>query len=149
MQAHWGSYSAPGSSSHHPAASLTIYASSCCQQSHTSSCKSYAQACHVHIGFFAAPTRLSQVFCATELRHHCCIPGSCSEVLECSLRCYKRCCTLQAVAAAQQFNASWDSDIQLLRHDCHHHTADLVHDLTGKEVDVWKLFPFQRNTIWM
>ena len=50
---------------------------------------------------------------------------------------------------ARQFNASWDSDIQLLRHDCHHHTADLVHALTGKEVNVWKLFPFQQNTIWM
>ena len=61
----------------------------------------------------------------------------------------KRCCGLQATETARQFNASWDSDIQLLRHDCHHHTADLVRVLTGQKVDVSKLFPLQQNTVWM
>ena len=61
----------------------------------------------------------------------------------------KQHCELQAAEAARQFNASWDSEIQLLRHDCHHHTADLVHVLTGVEVDVSQLFPLQQSTIWM
>ena len=56
---------------------------------------------------------------------------------------------LQAIEAARQFNASWDSDIQLLRHDCHHHTAELVQALTGESVDVWKLFPMQQRTLWL
>ncbi|CAL5223345.1 g5848 [Coccomyxa viridis] len=55
----------------------------------------------------------------------------------------------RAVDAARRFNGSWDSDIQLLRHDCHHHTAELVRVLTGEDMDVWKLFPLQQTTIWI
>ena len=97
----------------------------------------------------AAPARLSQGLCISELWHQGCSPGSYSESIDCSLQFHKQCCKMQAVDAARRFNASWDSDIQLLRHDCHHHTAELVRVLTGEDMDVWKLFPLQQTTIWM
>ncbi len=62
----------------------------------------------------------------------------------------KRCCGLQATETARQFNASWVSDIQLLRHDCHHHTAELVRVLTG--AGQWMCgssFLSSRLPIWM
>ena len=55
----------------------------------------------------------------------------------------------QAGDAARQFNETWESDIQLLRHDCHHHTAALVKSLTGKSINVWRLFPVHQNTVWL
>ena len=56
---------------------------------------------------------------------------------------------MQALEAARHFNATWDSDIQLLRHDCHHHTVELVQALTGDKIEVWRLFPLQRQTLWL
>ncbi|CAK0784889.1 hypothetical protein CVIRNUC_008094 [Coccomyxa viridis] len=55
----------------------------------------------------------------------------------------------QAADAARRFNETWDPDIQLLRHDCHHHTAALVESLTGKSIDVWRLFPVHQRTVWL
>lgn len=56
---------------------------------------------------------------------------------------------LQAADAARRFNETWESDIQLLRHDCHHHTVALVESLTGESIDVWKLFPVHQRSVWL
>lgn len=61
-----------------------------------------------------------------------------------------QCCNfVQAIEVARRFNETWDTDIQLLRHDCHHHTAQLVQRLTGDQIDVGSLFPLQQKTIWL
>ena len=52
---------------------------------------------------------------------------------------------MQALEAARHFNATWDPDIQLLRHDCHHHTAELVQALTGDKFEVWRTVPFPKT----
>eukprot|EP00271_Cylindrocystis_brebissonii_P002414 TRINITY_DN13036_c0_g1_i1.p1 TRINITY_DN13036_c0_g1~~TRINITY_DN13036_c0_g1_i1.p1 ORF type:complete len:244 (-),score=7.70 TRINITY_DN13036_c0_g1_i1:706-1437(-) len=36
------------------------------------------------------------------------------------------------VEAARSFNSEWETDLQVFRHDCRHHTARLVESLTGR-----------------
>ena len=83
----------------------------------------------------------------------------CRQYWRCSVRLAATCAEIpvgpdhrtnsQAADAARRFNETWDSDIQLLRHDCHHHTAALVESLTGESIDVWRLFPVHQRTVWL
>jgi hypothetical protein len=43
---------------------------------------------------------------------------------------------VQACEAARQFNLEWPSKLQLLWHDCHHHTSALLQHLTGREIAI-------------
>jgi hypothetical protein len=55
----------------------------------------------------------------------------------------------QACEAARDFNRFWPCELQLLVNDCHNHTKALVHQLTGKTVNLEKFLPLRRSKIWI